>query len=125
MYPMKRVYSMKISSTVHAMRRAGSIAGTMGVAALFAGVLAPLAWAAAPASAPAPLYGGIEIGSKGIKAVAVPIGASGAPDLAKIIPKLPHQAVNNVPLVDRLPDGAYRPEAIAEARAAVADYYRH
>ena len=70
------------------------------------------------------MYGGIEIGSKGIKVVAVPIDEKGAPDLTRKVIKLPHVAVNNVTLADRDAKGNFRADAIAEAAAAVADFHR-
>jgi len=84
-----------------------------------------LAWLAVQvARAAGPVYyGGIEIGAKGIKVVALPIGKDGSPDLAHKIDRLPHKAVNNVTLGDLAPDGSYRTEAISEARSAVADFY--
>jgi hypothetical protein len=67
------------------------------------------------------LFGGIEIGSKGVKAVALPIDASGAPDLN---PRLPLKAVDNVSLGDRGADGKFRPKAIEDVRTAVAGFYK-
>ena len=67
-------------------------------------------------------YAGIEIGSKGIKVVALPIGENGKPDLNRLVKKLPHSLLNNVTLGD-LKDGKFRPEAIEEAQAAVKDFY--
>ncbi len=71
------------------------------------------------------MYGGIEIGSKGIKVVAVPIDENGAPDLTRKVLNLPHVAVNNVTLADRDSHGNFRADALQEAGAAVADFYRH
>jgi hypothetical protein len=71
------------------------------------------------------MYGGIEVGSKGIKVVAVPIDENGAPDLTKKVLNLPHVGVNNVTLADRDSHGKFRADALAEAGAAVADFYRH
>lgn len=69
-------------------------------------------------------YAGIDIGSKGIKVIALPIHADGKPDLHRMVSKLPHRAVNNVTLKD-LKDGRFRQAAIDEARAAVKDFYSH
>jgi hypothetical protein len=69
-------------------------------------------------------YGLIEIGATGIKVVALPIDAAGSADLAQVVKKLPHKAVNNVALKD-LKGGKYQPEAIAEAGAAVKDFYEN
>jgi hypothetical protein len=90
-----------------------------------------LSWIALPAVAAAPAaiggepewYAGIDVGSKGIKVIALPIDAEGKPDLHRLINKLPHEAVNNVALKD-LKDGKIRRAAIEEARAAVGDFYR-
>ncbi len=68
------------------------------------------------------LYGGIEIGSKGIKGVAIPIDNLGVPrltDLRKL-----KTAVTNVTLIERDKDGMFRKEALDEARDAVHDYYK-
>jgi hypothetical protein len=94
-----------------------------------AGALAPWIWWAslvpAPAGAAEPLlYGGIEIGAKGIKVVAVPIEDNGTPDLSRKVLNLPHVAVNNVTLADRDARGNFRADAIVEAGAAVADFHR-
>jgi hypothetical protein len=70
------------------------------------------------------IYGGIEVGSKGIKVVAVPIDDDGAPDLSKKVLNLPHAAVINVTLADRDAKGNFRPEAIADAGSAIADFHR-
>ena len=69
-------------------------------------------------------YGLVEVGSTGIKVVALPIDTAGAPDLSQMVRKLPHKAVNNVTLKD-LKDGKFRPEAIDEARTAVKDFYEN
>ena len=67
-------------------------------------------------------YAGIDVGSKGIKVVALAIDDAGKPDLHRVVKKLPHQAVNNVTLKD-LKDGKIRPAAIDEARAAIKDFF--
>jgi hypothetical protein len=77
---------------------------------------------APPASDDSEWYAGIDVGSKGIKAVALPIDPSGKPDLHRTVSKLPHKAINNVTLKD-LKDGKFRPAAIEDARAAVQDFY--
>jgi hypothetical protein len=69
------------------------------------------------------LYGGIEIGAKGIKGVAIPIDESGKPNLGDLR-KLPHTAINNVTLAD-LKGNKFREDALVEAHAAVRDYYKH
>ncbi len=68
-------------------------------------------------------YAGIEIGAKGIKVIALPIGEDGKPDLNRLVKKLPHAFVNNVALGD-LKEGMFRPEAIDDAEAAVKDFYQ-
>ena len=55
------------------------------------------------------LYGGIEIGAKGVKGVAIPIDDTGIPNLTNLR-KLKHTAVNNVTLVERK-DGKFREDA--------------
>jgi hypothetical protein len=70
------------------------------------------------------MYGGIEVGAKGIKVVAVPIDENGAPDLRKKVQNLKHVAVNNVTLADLDDHGNFKPDAIAEASAAIADFHR-
>ena len=71
---------------------------------VIAGLIAPVSQASDTV-----YYGGIEIGAKGIKVVAVPIGDDGSPDLAHKIDRLPHKAVNNVTLGDlRLTDPIVR-----------------
>jgi hypothetical protein len=70
-------------------------------------------------------FAGIDVGAKGIKVIALPIDEAGKPDLHQLVKDLPgrhHQAVNNVTLKD-LKDGKFRPEAIAEAQAAIKDFY--
>ncbi len=71
------------------------------------------------------LYAGIELGAKGIKAIALPVEVGGTPDLNHLVTKLPHVAINDVTLGARTADGSFRPEAIAEARAAVGDFYTY
>src|SRR5205807_1601018 len=86
-----------------------------------AGVIVPIASHARGAEPT--IYGGIEIGSKGIKAIAIPIDSSGIPNLAGLR-KLPKTVVTNVTLAARK-DGNFVPEALEEAGAAVHDYYKY
>jgi len=76
----------------------------------------------APARGDSEWYAGIDVGSKGIKVVALPIDESGKPDLHRVVSKLPHKAINNVTLKD-LKEGKFRPAAIEEARAAVQEFF--
>ena len=81
-----------------------------------------LALTPAARGAEAEWYAGIELGSKGIKVVALPVDAAGKPELNRLVKKLPHKALNNITLGD-LKEGKFRPEAIEEAEAAVKDFY--
>jgi hypothetical protein len=90
--------------------------------ALFACLLTSMVALPSRARGAAAFYGGIEIGSKGVKAVALPIDESGAPEL---IERLPLKAIDNVSLGDRGADGKFRPKAIDEVRTAVAGFYTY
>jgi hypothetical protein len=101
-----------------------------------------LFWAAVPVRAgETTWYGGIEIGSKGIKMVAIPVDSKTGkidlakrkeasntgkvdPDPAKQIQGLKIKKVADVGLVN-LKDGNFRPEALEEAREAVEGFYAY
>jgi hypothetical protein len=90
---------------------------------VWGGLVVVAVLAVRPAGAAEPvLYGGIEVGAKGIKGVAIPIDETGVPRINDLR-KLKHTMVNNVTLAE-LKQNKFVPEALEEARAAVHDYYQ-
>jgi hypothetical protein len=76
-----------------------------------------------PAATTGVLWGGIEVGAKGVKASTLRIREDGLPELTERL-KSDRPRVNNVTLAYRDESGNFRREAIDDARDAVAGYFQ-